>query len=201
MGKKSAKKQSKDSSNGILDGIDAKQLGVTVAGLIVGELVQVATQRLIERGTNSEDDEQGDDDEENRLQPVNAVKSVATQAGSQIKSAGSTVGDTAQTVQASASNVAPYLGELVDVLQDVGQRLKEKSVSSLSDSPDAIADSITTTARNALGALASNDSITATARNALGTLTSNGGLALLDKSDKKSGKSKKKGKKKKKKKK
>ena len=183
MGKKSAKKQSKDSSNEIL-GIDAKQLGVTVAGLIVGELVQAATQRLIERSTGSEDDGNGNDEDGGRLQPVNSVKSAAAKAGSRIEEAGSAVGDTAQTVQASAGNVAPYLGELVDVLQDVGQRLKEKSVSSLSDSPDAIADSITTTARNALGAL-----------------TSNGSLAVLDKSNKKSSKSKKKGKKKKKKKK
>ncbi|MBD0267406.1 MAG: hypothetical protein ICV77_03835 [Cyanobacteria bacterium Co-bin8] len=151
MGKKISKQQTNKSGTEVL-GVDVRQLGVTVAGVIVGELVQAATQRLTQKSEESDSSKDGTNGSD-RLNPVKSVKSVATKAGDQIEDVGSTVGNAAHSVQASASDLAPYLGDLVGILQDAGQRLKDKSVNGLSNSPESIVQGITTSARNAIDAL------------------------------------------------
>jgi len=142
MAKQKSKKKDdvKKKDNGVdIFGVDARKVGVAVAGILIGEIVEAAVQRLGEKQVGLDDSDSKDDSGNGHSNPL---KNAASQVGEQVEEVGSSAKDTADAIRASAGNVTLNLSDVVDVLRDAGQRLKEKSADTISSSSGNVVENV-----------------------------------------------------------
>lgn len=135
MGKKKSKKdgvQKKQKQGGL---VDTKRIGTAVAGVLVGELVNAAVQKLSQKALNANG---SDADKETGKDNPNLLQNVASEVGDRVGKIERSAGNTAEAVRLSASNLTVNLSDVIEVLQDTGEQLKEQSADVISTSSEAI---------------------------------------------------------------
>ncbi|GAB4367984.1 MAG: hypothetical protein Kow00121_06700 [Elainellaceae cyanobacterium] len=164
MGKKKKKNKKKnqnstDNGNNLnVLGVDAKQVGATLAGVLIGELVEAATERLMERITNHKD--HSDHKKTNGI-GTTSIQLAASKVADQLEDAGSSVTSKSQSVRSSVGQLTPDMTNVIEVLRDAGQRLKENSINNLSNSPESLAEGITDSAKGAIANVAASIDLSA----------------------------------------
>ncbi|MBD1913757.1 hypothetical protein [Leptolyngbya sp. FACHB-16] len=149
MGKNKLKKNGvvhKNENNGIdILGVDARQLGTAVASVLVAEIANAAVQRLSEKTFGSTKNKAGVEDIPDQADLTNDgsdTLSDTAQSGRQAARVESSVGEAAQKVRSSLSDVTLSLSDVVNVLRDAGQRLKDQSGSVMNTSSDTVLNGI-----------------------------------------------------------
>jgi hypothetical protein len=135
MGKSKSEKKNKAEDNGSQHGdflgMDVKSIGAAVASILVSEIVEAAVQRFSHPYSDSNQDTVGSNHN-------NAFRDVAARVKDEAQHVGASAKDATDDLRTSAANVTLNLSEVVDVLRDAGQRLKQKSTGNLTPSADAV---------------------------------------------------------------
>lgn len=142
-------------NNGTFLGLDVKQLGMALAGVIVAELAEVLADQVMQKlsskdrwkGVAKHDSDPADDPSE---QPMRARVS---KLGEQLQETGPALSSAADTVRSSVKDFNPSFDEIVDVLREVGQRVKAKSTSPFNASPAAVKAGVASSAKTAAAVL------------------------------------------------
>lgn len=138
-------------NNGIdILGVDARKLGTAVASVLVAEIANAAVQRFSRHafgdstdGVDLEDAADQVADQSNVAKDGSAqVSKAASRLGEQAANAEAVAGEAAQKVRSSLGNVTLNLSDVVDVLRDAGQRLKEQSGGVVNASSDTVLNGI-----------------------------------------------------------
>lgn len=159
MSKVKSKKQniSTNNGNGVANvlGLDTKQIGATLIGVLIGELIETATERLVKNmsSANGEDQEQKRHTSHHKHH-ANPVQAAVSKVEDQLEAVTPDVDDTVNAVRSTVSNVSPNLSNVIDGLRDAGRQLKEKSMLSLINSPDTVLEGISSTAVSAIDGIA-----------------------------------------------
>lgn len=140
----------KNENNGIdILGVDARHLGTAVASVLLAEIANAAVQRLSQQtfGNSSHNTEPGDiPNPDDRVKDgSDTLFNKASRFGQQSANTDeSSVEDTVQKVRSSLGNMTLNISDVVDVLRDAGQRLKEQSSSVMNTSSDSVLNGIAT---------------------------------------------------------
>lgn len=143
-------------TNGV--GSNVQQIGATLAAVLIGEIVEAATAQLVQKFT----------------QPSNSVTSglknhsdnAKLNLEGHLKDVTPTVTDGVSFARSAMAAAAPDMDDIVAVLKDVGQRLKQRSMDALensSNSPGDLLASIMSNTSNAISGL--NSKTTSTLEN------------------------------------
>lgn len=143
MAKHTSKKSNgvihRNERNGIdVLGVDTREIGAAVAGMLLTEIVTVAVQRLSRKtfGLDEAGDKEALQDNANPLQAATA------QVGNQVGNVRDAAGETLESMRASANDVSLKLSDIVDVLRDAGERLKAKSSTAINGASPAVLGSV-----------------------------------------------------------
>lgn len=137
----------RNENNGIdILGVDARKLGTAVASVLVAEIANAAVQRL-SRSTfgdsaSAVDLEDVADSNDVAKDGSDKVSKAASRLGEQAANAELSAEDAVQKVRSSLGNVTLNLSDVVDVLRDAGQRLKEQSGGVVNASSDTVLNGI-----------------------------------------------------------
>jgi len=133
----------KNKNDGIdIFGVDARQIGAAVAGIVIGEIVEAAVQRFGEQHSGLDGADDTSDNHKSNNHKSNPLKNVASQVEDRFEDAGASAKDTAETIRASAGDTPLNMSDVVDVLRDAGERLKDRSSNAISTSSGIVADSV-----------------------------------------------------------
>jgi hypothetical protein len=138
--------QSRSQGNGFP--IDARQIGVAIAGVLVTEIANIAVQKLSEKVLGKDEPSDLDVDDLNGREDggkSNPIYAAAAQVGNKVGQAESSVGDVADAVRSSIGNLKISLSDVIDVLRDAGQHLKTQSASVINTSSEAVSENVSST--------------------------------------------------------
>jgi hypothetical protein len=155
-----------DDTNGI--GSNVQQIGATLAAVLIGEIVEAATAQLVQKFTQpSNSVTHGPKDHPNlREDKSHLAENAKLNLEGHLKDVAPTVTDGVSFARSAMAAAAPDMDDIVAVLKDVGQRLKQKSMDALESSPNSPGDllaSIMSNTSNAISGL--NSKTTSTLEN------------------------------------
>jgi hypothetical protein len=131
---KAQKKQKQGNPN-----INTKRVGAAVAGVLVSELVNAAVQRLSEKALKADDAETDNEFKNDRSNPL---QTVVSKMGDRVEEIEASAGDTVDVARSSVNNLTVNLSDVIDVLQDTGEQLKDRSANIISHSSGAILENV-----------------------------------------------------------
>ncbi|HEY9764308.1 MAG TPA: hypothetical protein V6D07_17400 [Trichocoleus sp.] len=166
MGKKKSKKKAGNltqeptkgnaqvGTNGL--GINAQQIGTTLVGVLISEIVEAATAQLIQKVTQpNSNGHYGLGDHQNTTGgKPNPLENAKLNLEDQLKDVGPTVTDSVNFARSAMGAATPNMNDVVAVLKDVGQRLKEKSIDALDNSSGNVLAVLAHSAASAMNGLA-----------------------------------------------
>jgi hypothetical protein len=141
-----SRNESRSKGNGFP--LDARQIGVAVAGVLVSEIANIAVQKLSEKAFKKDDQNDFDDDnlhDNENGDSVNPLYAVAAKAGDKVGQVESSAGDVADAVRSSIGNLKISLSDVIDVFRDAGQQLKTQSASAFNTSSEVVSENVANT--------------------------------------------------------
>lgn len=159
MAKKKGKKlkRKKDSTGGMGVSVkNARALGTTIAGVLIGEIVETAVERMLQKAsaTNSDGDKGDDDRNQQDSDHPNIAQAGVAALKENLEDLPS-VKDAADAVKAVVGEVTPRMTDVVDVLREAGQRSLNRSRDSLEATTQNATHGIGDAAKTLVGAVSS----------------------------------------------
>lgn len=154
MAKKKSKKKGKlakeQNQQGAANplGLNVKEMGTALAGVIVGEIIQVAIDRLMQ-SSNSPNKQIELDQGSHAGNPIQNATSTLQENISDTKPA---VKDALQAVRSVVSEMTPDLGSIVGSLRDVAQQSTSSSVGTIENTAGRTVEGAVDTARTVVNA-------------------------------------------------
>jgi hypothetical protein len=144
-------------------GANAKTIGTTIAGVLIGEIIEAAVERLVQKNkttsTNASDEVTADENGD-RPDGVAVVQNAALGIQDNLDDVKPAVREAIATIKAAVSNVTPKIADVVDALKTAPQQSQQSiqhSASGIGNMTKAVMREAVNTAKGAV-AVASDKS-------------------------------------------
>lgn len=146
-------------SSGIMSamGANAKTIGTTIAGVLIGEIIEAAVEHLVQKSKTTSTDHPSDKatDDENGDRPgmVGVVQSAAVGIQDNLDDVKPAVREAIATIRSAVSDATPKLADVIDALKAApkqSQRSIQHSASGVGDMTKAVMKEAVNTAKSAV---------------------------------------------------
>ncbi len=140
-------------------GTNMKRVGMTLAAVLIGEIVEVAIERLMQKMSERHAVDKDDANSLSRenVEPAdsqaNSIKSTALKLQDKIEDVSFPLKDVLEAIRVAIRKNTPNLADVVDSLREIPQRSLQQSVGTAGNTAEMAVDGLVTTLRDVLDAI------------------------------------------------